>query len=171
MNLTVARRTSTVGDRQTAEDIIAAFRSGMRELRCIATDRMRRRGVSMTQQHILWMLDRHGELPMSRLAEMLDVSLSNATGLIDRLEERGVVERVRVAEDRRIVLVRISERGRQALAEIEMLREDLLQRIIAELDQEQLDRLAISLDDLRGAIGTVLAKDPTAFAAEHTHAR
>ena len=48
---------------------------------------------------------------MSRLAEMLDVSLSNATGLIDRMEERGFVERIRVPEDRRVVLVRIT-RGR-----------------------------------------------------------
>ena len=51
----------------------------------------------MTQLHILYMLDRHGEMPMSRLAEVLDVSLSNATGLIDRIEERGFIERIRVA--------------------------------------------------------------------------
>ena len=49
---------------------------------------------------------------MSRLADMLDVSLSNATGLIDRIEERGFVERIRVPSDRRIVLVRITAAGR-----------------------------------------------------------
>ena len=53
-------------------------------------------GISMTQIHVLTLLEHHGEMPMSRLADMLDVSFSNATGLIDRMEENGFVERVRV---------------------------------------------------------------------------
>ena len=40
---------------------------------------------------------------MSRLADVAGVSLSNATGLVDRMEERGYIERTRVPEDRRIV--------------------------------------------------------------------
>ena len=50
----------------------------------------------MAQLHVMNLLERHGEMPMSRLAEMIDVSDSNATGLIDRVEERGFVERIRV---------------------------------------------------------------------------
>ena len=63
-------------------------------------------GVSMTQVHVLSLLQHHGDVPMSRLADLLDVSVSNATGLIDRMEERGLVERVRVPDDRRVVIVR-----------------------------------------------------------------
>ena len=66
----------------------------------------------MAQLHILYTLQRNGEMPMSRLAEMLNVSLSNATGLIDRIEERGLIERTRVPEDRRIVLIRVTAAGR-----------------------------------------------------------
>ena len=80
-------------------------------LRCAGTGRMVKAGISMTHLHILWVLEHHGDLPMSRLAELLDVSLSNATGLIDRMEERGLVERVRVPDDRRVVLVRASAEG------------------------------------------------------------
>ena len=43
----------------------------------------------MTHLHALTMLQHHGPLTMSRLAEMLDVSPSNATGIVDRLEDRG----------------------------------------------------------------------------------
>ena len=82
-------------------------------------DRMRQGRVSMTHLHILSMLDHHGELPMSRLADLLDVSLSNATGLIDRMEERGLVERVRDPDDRRVVS---SERPRRADAACAMSR-------------------------------------------------
>ena len=62
--------------------------------------------MSMTHMHVMWLLQHHGDLSMSRLAELLDVSLSNATGIVDRMEERGLVERVRVPDDRRVVLVR-----------------------------------------------------------------
>src|SRR6476661_9682886 len=60
-------------------------------LRCAGTGRMVKAGISMTHLHILWVLEHHGELPMSRLAELLDVSVSNATGLVDRMAERGLV--------------------------------------------------------------------------------
>ena len=92
--------------------IIAQFRAALRELRCLGGDRMRRAGVSFTHFHIVSLLDRHGEMPMSRLADMLDVSDSNASGVVDRLEERGYVERVRVPDDRRVVHVRATEAGR-----------------------------------------------------------
>jgi len=59
-----------------SKTIIAQFRSGLRELRCMSGDKMRRTELSFTHSHILSMLDHHGEMPMSRVAEMLDVSLS-----------------------------------------------------------------------------------------------
>src|SRR3954468_24142653 len=61
-------------------------------VRCAGTGRMVKAGISMTHLHILWVLDHHGDVTMTRLAELLDVSVSNATGLIDRMEERGLVE-------------------------------------------------------------------------------
>jgi len=71
-------------------------------MRCAGTGRMVRSGISMTHLHILWLLEHHGDLTMGRLAELVDVSLSNASGLIDRMEERGLVERIRVPDDRRV---------------------------------------------------------------------
>jgi len=68
----------------------------MSMLKCASSERVLRLGISMAQLHILYTLQRTGEMPMSRLAELLNVSLSNATGLIDRIEERGLVERTRV---------------------------------------------------------------------------
>ncbi len=84
--------------------IIADVKASLGELKCLGSERLVRLGISMTQLHVMHLLERHGELPMSRLAEMLDVSMSAATGLVDRVEERGFVERIRVPEDRRVVL-------------------------------------------------------------------
>ena len=146
--------------------IVADFRASMGELKCVGSERLVRLGISMTQLHVMHMLDRHGELPMSHLAEMLDVSLSAATGLVDRVEERGFVERIRVPNDRRIVLVRITTAGRQMLDDVETLREEIVWRVLDELDATQLAAVAAAMADLRKAVVTALAGDA---GHHHTH--
>jgi DNA-binding MarR family transcriptional regulator len=146
--------------------IIADFRATMGELKCLGSERLVRLGISMSQLHVMHLLDRHGDIPMSRLAELVDVSLSNATGLIDRLEERGYVERIRVANDRRVVLVRITAAGRGVLNEVESGREGIFDRILDELDPGQLSRLAAALADLRSALTTTFASHAR---AHHSH--
>jgi DNA-binding MarR family transcriptional regulator len=143
-----------------SQTIMAQFRSGLRELRCMGGDRMRRTEISFTNMHILSMLDRHGDMPMSRLAEKLDVSLSNASGLVDRLEDRGFVERVRVPDDRRVVLVRATDLGRTALTRAEVMKDELVQQVLNRLDDRRLRRLALALDDVREAAFATFAADP-----------
>lgn len=53
-----------------------------------------------------------GPRRMSELAECTSTSQTSLTGIIDRLEERGLVERSRSAEDRRVVQVALTELGR-----------------------------------------------------------
>src|SRR5919198_5477237 len=163
-----ADRSSVASDGADAADdrsgltdqIIAEFRTFFRELRCMGGDRMRRGGMSSAHFHLLSMLDRHGEMAMGRIADVLDVSLSNASGLIDRLAERGLVERVRVPDDRRVVLVELTPDGRRTLAETEVLKAEMLTRVIGALDHRQLERLAQSLHDIEAAAKAVLADDP-----------
>jgi|SRR4051794_28253893 len=143
-------------------DMIAGFR-------CAGTGRLVKAGVSMTHMHVMWLLEHHGDLPMSRMAELLDVSLSNATGIIDRMEERGLVERVRVPDDRRVVLVRIAARGIEALEEMEAVKRDRLQAILGHLDKPRLARVAEALDDLRTAVVEEFGEDPLR-GHEHAHA-
>ena len=160
---------TTSARRPAIPAIIAQFHEGIRELRCVGSERMVRLGLSMSHWHILSMLDRHGEVPMSRLAELLDVSMSNATGIVDRMEERGFVERVRVPDDRRLVLVRVTDRGREILNEIEVLRDEMLTRVLERLDDVQLDRLSGALHDLRTAIFETIASSPGTPWHDHAH--
>jgi DNA-binding MarR family transcriptional regulator len=160
----------TISDRTAVtETIIAQLRSSLRELKCMNGDRMRRADVSWTHFYIFSVLERHGEMPMSRLAEMLDVSLSNASGVIDRLEERGFVERIRVPDDRRIVLVRMTDAARRTMTEIEVLKDEMLQKVLDRLDDGQLGRLVQSLDDVRAAATAAFADDPNLGRHDHHH--
>jgi DNA-binding MarR family transcriptional regulator len=129
-------------------------------MRCAGTGRMVRSGISMTHLHILWLLEHHGDLTMGRLADLVDVSLSNASGLIDRMEERGLVERVRVPDDRRVVLVRCSPEGARMRDEIEAIKQDQMRSILGNLDVDQLTRLHGAVADLRGAVAQEIGDDP-----------
>jgi DNA-binding MarR family transcriptional regulator len=135
-------------------------------MRCAGTGRMVRSGISMTHLHILWLLEHHGDLTMGRLAELVDVSLSNASGLIDRMEERGLVERIRVPDDRRVVLVRVSPEGARMRDEIEAIKQDQMRSILGKLDVAQLTRLLGAVGDLRGAVGQEIGEDHLKI---HTH--
>jgi DNA-binding MarR family transcriptional regulator len=144
-------------------DMIAGFR-------CAGTGRLVKAGVSMTHMHVMWLLQHHGDLSMSRLAELLDVSFSNATGIVDRMAERELVERVRVPDDRRVVLVRISAKGMQTLEEIEAVKQDRLQAILGHLTQAQVERVAAALDDIQAAVTAEFGPDYL-VGHDHTHPR
>src|SRR5258706_7715961 len=141
------------------DSIVGELHGMIGSLRCAGTGRMVRAGISMTHLHILWVLDHHGELPMSRLADLLDVSLSNAPGLVDRMEERGLVERVRVPDDRRVVIVRASPDGVRIRDEIEALKQDRMRSILGRLTPKQLDRLLGAIGDLRAAMADEIGPD------------
>ena len=141
------------------DSVVGELHAMIGSLRCAGTGRMVKAGISMTHLHILWVLEHHGDMPMSRLAELLDVSVSNATGLIDRMEERGLVERVRVPDDRRVVLVRASAEGARQRDEIEALKQDRMRSILARLRPDQLERMVGAIADLRGAIVDEIGTD------------
>ena len=157
---------STVSDQTPKDRIASGIHDMIAGFRCAGTGRLVKAGVSMTHMHVMWLLQHHGDLPMSRMAEFLDVSFSNATGIVDRMEERGLVERVRVPDDRRVVLVRIAQSGIQAIEEIEAVKQDRLQAILGHLDAPQLDRLAAALDDIRAAVLEELGPD---YLSGHDH--
>lgn len=167
--MTSTGRAPAAADRPAVDRIIADLRAMLREIRCIGSERLLRQGVSMGHLHLMSILDRHGEMAMSRLADVLDVSLSNATGLIDRMEERGLVARRRVSNDRRVVLVGLTEAGQQALTDLELLRNDLLAHILGRLDDRQLARVADALDDLRTAVGDTIREEPDLLRHTHGH--
>lgn len=141
-------------------DIIADFRATMGQLKCASSERLLRLGVSMAQLHIMFSVQRSGEMTMSHLAEVMNVSLSNATGLIDRMEERGYIERDRVATDRRIVLVRVTPAGEKMLGEVDALTDDLLRSVLGRLPISQLRGVAHAISALREAVDATVGSTP-----------
>ena len=68
-------------------------------------------GLGFAQAHALRMLDPEEPIAMSALAERLFCDASNVTGLVDRLEARGLVERRSDAHDRRVKALTLTPAG------------------------------------------------------------
>ncbi len=113
----------------------------------------------MAQVHIMYTIQRNGEMTMSQLADMLNVSDSNATGLVDRMEERGLIVRDRVPEDRRVVVVKTTEAGERLLSEVDALSDDVLRSVLDRLDPSQLAGVGQAVADLRVAVDAVVAAE------------
>jgi DNA-binding MarR family transcriptional regulator len=143
-----------------ARQALESLGQAVGSLRCAGSQRLVRLGISMTHFHVLTLLRHHDAMPMGRLAEILDASMSSTTGIIDRMEERGLVERVRVPDDRRIVLVRPTAAGLALIDEAELVKSEIMLDAVRRLNPEQLDRLTAASADLAAAIGQAVAEDP-----------
>src|ERR1700704_2114657 len=67
--------------------------------------------LSPVQCHVLHLIEPGRPLPMSRLADTLSCDASNVTGLVDRLEGRGLVQRQASARDRRVKDLHLTPTG------------------------------------------------------------
>ncbi len=86
-----------------------------------------RGNVSFPQYCLLGFLREQQELTMSEIAQRMGHSTAAATGLIDRLEALGHVKRMHAKDDRRKVLVQITESGAALVAEV---REDMISNLL-----------------------------------------
>jgi DNA-binding MarR family transcriptional regulator len=134
------------------EQIIADFRVTIGAMKCAMSERLVRLGISPAQLHIMYTLQRDGVMTMSRLADVLGVSLSNASGLVDRMEERGYIERTRVPEDRRVVLVRVTEAGTRMIQENDTLTDELMRDVLGRLNPVELPVIARATAEVRAAL-------------------
>ena len=144
----------------SVDAILTEVRGWVGELRCASMGRLVQGHGSLSQMHVLWLLQHQGAMAMSRLADLLDVSLSNATGIIDRMEEHGLVERTRVPDDRRLVMVRPAAGGLRALSETETSRRDRMRAVLGHLSPAERPIVLEALRSLRRALSAEVESSP-----------
>jgi DNA-binding MarR family transcriptional regulator len=109
-----------------------------------------RLGLTPAVARALYQLDPEQPLPARDLAELLACDRSNVTGLVDRLEEAGLVERHVEPTDRRIKTLVVTEAGRLVQSQLRRMRAEC-DRFLGELTDPELGHLCALLDkaDLR----------------------
>jgi DNA-binding MarR family transcriptional regulator len=114
---------------------------------------------------VLTLLEFEGPLSMSRLAEALDVSVASTTGIVDRMEQRGLVERRHDLADRRVVVVHAAAGGAKVFQDIDEHRRIGLTKLLTKLSDAELSGLLAGHRALRNAGAAAVAeRDATAVA-------
>jgi DNA-binding MarR family transcriptional regulator len=124
-------------------------------------ERWARLDVTMPQMKVLMLLGLHGSAPVSQLAQQMNVSPPNVTGILDRLEQHGWVRRTNDPHDRRVVRVVLTEQGQRFLDGIQEASAARTRARLAEMSPE--DQAALR-QGLR-ALMTVMVAAPDEEAA------
>ncbi|MBT7972218.1 MAG: MarR family transcriptional regulator [Verrucomicrobia bacterium] len=95
---------------------------------------LNRGNISFPQFFLLTYLSSEDYLTMSAIAKKMGHSTAAATGLVDRLEKLGFVERVHAAEDRRKIMVRITSSGSEIVSTMRQHIASELADIMEDLD-------------------------------------
>lgn len=89
-----------------------------------------------------------GPLTTSALAKLIHLSNSTIVGILDRMEQKGWVERERSTRDRRVVLVNLTVSGEEFLAEAPGLLQDRLAQGLGNLPEKEQLEIAQALEKI-----------------------
>ncbi|WP_178022945.1 MarR family transcriptional regulator [uncultured Paenibacillus sp.] len=106
--------------------------------------------LSFPQYKMLYMLNASGTHTVSQLAEALGITSAAITGITDRLVTEGFVNRERGENDRRVVNISITDRGREIISQVTERQKEMLEGMFDQLQEEDLQHL-------RRIFGVVLA--------------
>ena len=98
-------------------------------------------GLTGPQLTVIKILEQLGDLSLSSLSSRIKAQNSTVTGIIDRMEREGLVKRERSEADRRIVLIRLSDKGRKLAASIEVEPMEIFRAALGSLPREDIEDL------------------------------
>ena len=102
--------------------------------------------LTMPQLKVMMILWREGPARMSELASGLAVTLATATGVVDRLVEKGYVVREGLPGDRRVVICRLSQEGQEFMKALWLSGRVQIGRILEVMTPDQLKTVAQGLE-------------------------
>ncbi|MDQ3762093.1 MAG: MarR family transcriptional regulator [Actinomycetota bacterium] len=98
-----------------------------------------REGLTRSRAHLLWELHQRGSVTQRVLAQALDVSARNITGLIGALVDTGFVTRKPHPTDRRATLVTLTERGAKTVDAMDRRQQEFANALFSSMPAEALD--------------------------------
>lgn len=148
--------------RSVAADLLDELAPIIAGERAAFAHRCHTRSISMTHLLLMTLLDKHGPVPMSRVAELLGCGLPAATGIVSRMEERGLVERQHDSEDRRVVTLRLSAEGATEINQLQLSRRERMASALSHLSDPEREQLLASVRALRAAFNRVNSQGDSA---------
>jgi DNA-binding MarR family transcriptional regulator len=112
---------------------------------------LRKRGVkiSMNEVHVLEAITKTKEPTMTHIANRLRVTVGTLTTAINRLVEKGYVQRERLASDKRRVIVSITKKARDVLKIHDQFHDEMIEATIRDMKLDQDENLIQALSNLK----------------------
>jgi DNA-binding MarR family transcriptional regulator len=95
-------------------------------------------GVAPSQLQVLHLIRQHQPISLKVLAAELHLTPGAITQLVESAVQAGYVTRSEGNEDRRITVVSLTEAGTKVLKQLEQMKQTLLAKVVADLDDEEL---------------------------------
>ena len=86
---------------------------------------------------------------MSSVAKSLSITVGTLTISVNNLVKKGYIRRVRSNEDRRVVLISLTDKGKKAFNHHKKFHEDMIQSLIAGLSEKEINTLVTALTNLK----------------------
>lgn len=94
--------------------------------------------LSKTELFAMLIVDRHGEVIMSKISDEINISMSTATGIVDRLVKKKYLVRERSQLDRRVVQIKLTEKGQKIIEDLKSSINKYLNKIYESLTDEEI---------------------------------
>jgi DNA-binding MarR family transcriptional regulator len=110
------------------------------------------RGITLARAAVVVLVDRQGASTQRALSRALRVTPRNITGLVDALEEEGLVVRAPHPSDRRATLVTLTKRGSALARALRRDQDGFASRLFADVDAAEVDAFTRVLDHVLARI-------------------
>lgn len=136
------------------KDIVGSIRKLVRAVYLDAQKMSRQFGLTGQQSLVLRLLLNNGSMSSADLSRLMYVTPSNMTGIIDRLERKDLIERVRKEGDRRVALITLTDTGKQLSERIPDSIEKKIINELADLEVDHVQLLAMAMNQILNLIDT-----------------
>ncbi len=109
-------------------------------------------GMTVAQAATLQLLEERGPLRLGALGRRLGIRPSTVTRNLQRLEDRGLLERVPDPDDGRALVARLTRRGRQTAAEVGEFEARFAEAVYRALPQQRRDAIVEAIEELLEAV-------------------
>lgn len=127
----------------------------VRTLQIFERGKLSKQGFTMSQYYTLLNIHRHQKLSMNQLSEKMNLDTSTMTRVVANLERDSYITRERWEEDRRVIMVQLTEPGIEVVQELTAEVREYYSAIISAIPNGQVDSVVDSVNTLLQAFEQV----------------
>ena len=104
--------------------------------------------LPQTQSKILMILDKHKTLSQKSLNECMQIRSSSLSELLTKLEGKGYIEKDQDLQDKRIVNLQLTDKGRAGIKNITRTQNDMIDHVFSPLSEDEKSQLVSAMEKI-----------------------